>query len=154
MVNRKAIAFLLAWFIFVCNKINAQDSSIYVSGIKWTLQECIEYAKAHNTEINTFRLTQQSAHQDLLLSKSSRLPNLSGTASQNLSRGKNFNTITGSLQNNTNLTGNYSFSSSVTLYNGSYITNDIKQKELLIQTANLTILQGENDITLQVTQAF
>jgi outer membrane protein len=134
--------------------IHAQDSSVNVAGIKWTLQECIDYAKMHNVQINTFRLSQQSARQDLLLSKASRLPNLAGTASQYVSRGKNFNTLTGNLQDKTNINGNYSLGSSVTLYNGSYINNDIKQKDLLVQAGNLNILQGENDITLQVTQAF
>jgi outer membrane protein len=123
-------------------EICAQDTSVNSAGIKWTLQECIEYAKMHNVQINTFRLSQQSAQQDLLLSKASRLPNLSGSASQSLSRGKNINTLTGNLQDKTNLTGNYSLSSSVTLYNGFYINNDIKQKGLLVQALSCThILQ-------------
>src|SRR6202012_2636727 len=50
--------------------------------------------------------------------------------------------------------GNYSLSSSVTLYNGGAITNNIQQKNLSVQSANLSIIQQENDITLQITQAY
>src|SRR5450759_4333509 len=154
MAIRKVLILSAVLHLLAITEICAQDTSVNSAGIKWTLQECIEYAKMHNVQINTFRLSQQSAQQDLLLSKASRLPNLSGSASQSLSRGKNINTLTGNLQDKTNLTGNYSLSSSVTLYNGFYINNDIKQKGLLVQAGNLNILQGENDITLQVTQAF
>jgi outer membrane protein len=154
MAIRKVLILSAVLHLLAITEICAQDMSVNSAGIKWTLQECIEYAKMHNVQINTFRLSQQSAQQDLLLSKASRLPNLSGSASQSLSRGKNINTLTGNLQDKTNLTGNYSLSSSVTLYNGFYINNDIKQKGLLVQAGNLNILQGENDITLQVTQAF
>ena len=154
MAIRKVLILSAVLHLLAITEICAQDTFVNSAGIKWTLQECIEYAKMHNVQINTFRLSQQSAQQDLLLSKASRLPNLSGSASQSLSRGKNINTLTGNLQDKTNLTGNYSLSSSVTLYNGFYINNDIKQKGLLVQAGNLNILQGENDITLQVTQAF
>jgi outer membrane protein len=154
MAIRKVFTLSTVLYLLPVTGIHAQDTSVNSAGIKWTLQECIEYAKMHNVQINTFRLSEQSAQQDFLLSKASRLPNLAGSASQSVTRGKNFNTSTGNFKNQTNLTGNYSLNSSVILYNGFYINNDIKQKDLLVQSGKLNILQGENDITLQVTQAF
>lgn len=150
MANRKTYVLFVVICLAAVNAALAQDSSAN----KWTLQQCIEYAKQHNVQINTYRYSQQSAMQDLEASKAAKQPNLTGAASQLLGNGKNFNSLTGSLQNKTTVSGNYSLNSSVTLYNGSYINNDIKQKNLLVQSGALNILQGENDITLQVTQAF
>jgi outer membrane protein len=50
--------------------------------------------------------------------------------------------------------GSYGLNSAVTLYQGGYIRNNIREKQLLQQTAGLNILREENDITLNVTQAF
>ena len=40
------------------------------------------------------------------------------------------------------------------LYQGNYLNNDIKSKQLSLQASNLDIQSAENDITLQITQAF
>jgi len=153
MATKKTLIGFAFACVFTIAGLHAQQVSP-TAGIKWTLQECIEHAKQRNIEINTYRLSQQSAQQDLMASKASKLPNLTGTAGQTVSNGKNFNSNTGSIQNQTNVAGSYSVNSSITLYNGAYINNDIKQKGLLVQSASLNILQGENDITLQITQAF
>ncbi len=147
---------LIGWVlacVFAIDGLQAQDVAP-TGGVKFTLLQCIEQAKLRNISINTLRLSQQSAQQDLLASKASKLPNLTGTAGQSASNGKSVNSFTANVQNQTYLTGSYAVSSSVTLYNGLYLNNDIKQKGLLVQSANLNILQGENDITLQVTEAF
>ena len=50
--------------------------------------------------------------------------------------------------------GALGLNSSIVVYNGGYLRNDIKQKNLLVESANLSVLENANDITLQVTQAF
>jgi outer membrane protein len=151
------IILLLAGF----NKLKAQDSTLIGKNIKWDLVKCIDYAKKNNIQINSLRLSQQTSQQEYLLSKASRLPSLSGSASQNFEHSKNnFSKV----DNNGNViggggsgitySGSYSLNSSVTIYNGSYINNDIQQKNLSVQSANLNIIQQENDITLQITQAY
>ncbi|HYC27309.1 MAG TPA: TolC family protein [Chitinophagaceae bacterium] len=110
----------------------------------WTLQDCIEYAKANNISISSLRLSQQSAGQDLVLSKASRLPSLSANVSQSLaSTSKGFSPASG-----------YGISSDMVIYNGGFINNDIVQKQLSVQSAGLNVMQQQNDITLQITQAF
>ncbi|SRR6266536_1184791 len=147
--------------IFSVTKLSAQDSSASQTPDKWTLQACIDYAKQHNIQLNSLRLTQQSSEQDLLQSKAAKLPNLSGSLSQSVTGSKNSNNFAGnsnseagSFQSQANFAGNYSSNSSWVLYNGGYINNDIREKNLLVQSANLNILQTQNDITLQITQAF
>ncbi len=64
------------------------------------------------------------------------------------------NSGTENFRSQAGFTGNYSLNSSWVLYNGGYVNNDIREKNLLVESANLNILQTENDITLQITQAF
>jgi outer membrane protein len=50
--------------------------------------------------------------------------------------------------------GAYGLSSNITIYAGNSITNGILQANVNVQSANLTIIQQENDVTLQITSAY
>src|SRR6202012_2590327 len=143
-LKRKHINILIL-LLFGCTRLHAQDSTLVGKTIKWDLIKCIDNAKKNNVQINSLRLSMQTSQQEYLLAKAARLPNLSGTATQNFSH------TDGS---GSGASGNYGLSSSVTLYNGNYINNTILQKNLAVQAANLSIVQQENDITLQITQAY
>lgn len=132
----------------------AQDTMLNNLPPQWTLEACINYAKQNNLEIRTGRLDINSANEDLLQSKASRLPNLTGSATQNAVHNNNANPVVGGFQSQSNLSGNYGVSSNMILYNGGYITNDIKSKQLSVQLANLSVAETENNITLSITQAF
>ena len=132
----------------------AQDSTGGPRPARWDLQTCLAYAKKNNIQINSLRLTAETARQNYLLSRASRQPNLTGSVSQTYTHSKNANPVVGGFQTQSSLAGNYGVSSSVILYNGNFINNDIRQKNLEIESANLNILQTENDITLQITQAY
>ncbi len=141
------------------NNLRAQDSTLIGKTINWDLVKCIDYAKKNNIQINSLRLSQQISQQEYLLSRAARLPDLSGTASQNFEHSKGnqvYNSATNTFSQSSGFTasGSYSLNSNVTLYNGNYINNNIQQKNLSVQSANLNIIQQENDITLQITQAY
>ncbi|WP_443947238.1 TolC family protein [Pedobacter sp. AW1-32] len=110
----------------------------------WDLKTCIDYAKEKNISINTLRLTSKTAEQDLIASKSAVLPNLTGSISQALTNYKS----------GAETTSGYGINSDITLYNGSYLKNDIKSKNLSLQTANLSVEAAKNDVTLSITEAY
>lgn len=139
---------LLACLLAICAKpLQAQDTA------KWTLQQCLDYAARHNINMNTLRLTQRSTEQDLLLARAAKQPNLSANLTQNVQHGKVFS-ITGSESSQFTFSGSYGLSSAVTLFNGNYLNNDIRQKQLVLQAAAFNIETGMNDITLSVTTAY
>ncbi|QKJ29559.1 TolC family protein [Mucilaginibacter mali] len=146
--------YLLTALICTCSSaaVLAQDSTLIGVPLKWDIQKCIEYAKKNNIQINSLRLSQKISEQEFLLAKASRLPDLSASASQNF--GHSNSAGSGSGRSGFTASGNYGLSSSVTLYNGNYINNNIAQKNLAQQVANLSVMQQENDITLQITQAY
>jgi len=155
----KRILFVLSLFCYF--QAAAQDSTLVGKSVRWNLEQCIDYAKKNNIQINTLRLSQQTSQQEYLLAKAARLPSLSGSATQNFEHAKSRNSkvdangnVIGGGGSGFSAYGSYGLNSQVTLYNGNYINNTISQKNLAVQSSNLNIIQQENDITLQVTQAY
>src|SRR5690606_2183674 len=64
------------------------------------------------------------------------------------------NTTTNGYHSQTNLAGSYNINSSMTLYQGGFLRNNIQSQELNIQAANLDVEQALNDLTIQITQAY
>ena len=130
----------------------AQDTT--TAPLKWDLQTCLDYAKKNNITIKTLRWDVRTSEQDLLQAKAARLPNLSATLTQSVVNSNNANPVVGGFQTQAKASGNYGVSSSWTVYNGGYLNNDVKQKNILLESSNLSVQQAENDITLQITQAY
>ena len=145
---------LSTFLLYLPPPVLAQDTASRSMAVRWSLQDCLDYAIKNNITINTLRLNQRSAGQDLLLSRSAVQPDLTGTASENLSFQRKIDASGGYGSRGFVENGNYGLSSSVILYQGGYLRGSIRERQLLVQTAGLNILQEENDITLNVTQAF
>ncbi len=120
----------------------------------WSLQACLDYANKNNITLNSLRLNVQSAQQNYLLSKAQQQPNLTGSSSLSYTHSKSATANVGGVQTTSSFINTFGLSSSVTIYNGGYIRNDILQKNLDIESANLIVLQNANNITLQITQAY
>src|ERR1700685_4183132 len=95
MPIRYKYIFTLLLFFICFHQRRAQDSTLIGTTIKWDLVKCIDYAKKNNIQINTFRLSALTSRQQYLLAKAARLPNLTGSASQNFehSNSSSFTTV-------------------------------------------------------------
>jgi outer membrane protein len=139
---------------FIGSFLQAQDTSYITSTVQWDLPTAIAYAKQHNIQVNTIRLDERLSEQDLLLARAARYPNLSGSATHSLTHSGNTNPVVGGFQTQANIQGNYSLNSGWTIYRGGYVNYDVRSKDLQQQAANLNVTVTENDITLQITQAY
>src|SRR5580704_12194711 len=113
----------LILFLAGFQNLLAQDSTLMGASINWDLVKCIDYAKKNNIQINTLRLSQLTSQQQYLLAKAARLPDLSGSATQDFghanTNGRNGGIgINGGSGSGFTASGSYSLNSSVTLYNG------------------------------------
>ena len=147
------LVFLLAIPVALATPATAQDTTTRPPG-RWDLQTCLDYAKKNNITLNSLRLSKASAEQNYLLSKAQQQPTLNGNGSLTYTHSKNANPVIGGFQTQSSWANNFSATSSVTIWNGGFIRNDIRQKNLEIESANLNILTSVNDITLQITQAY
>src|ERR1700759_964010 len=98
----KKIPILFILSLFCCLKVKAQDSTLMGKTIRWNLEQCIDYARKNNIQINSLRLAQLTSQKEYLLAKAARLPNLSGSATQNFEHSKS---VSGRVDNNGNVIG-------------------------------------------------
>lgn len=152
---REKIAALFICFLCLFFQGSAQTDSVIASLPQtWTLEQCIAYAKQNNIQVNALRLTQKTEVQNLLLSKAAKYPSLSGNTTQSFTNSKNTDPVVGGFQTQSSVASNYSLNSGITIYNGGYLNNDIRQKSLMVEAAQLNTEAMENSIALQITQLY
>ena len=96
---------------------------------QWTLRQCMDYAIEHNISIKQQDNVRRQQELSLSTSRNSRLPDLSASASENYSFGR-AQTLDGTYSNrNTNSTS-FSIGTSVPLFTGFQIPNQIKLNQL------------------------
>lgn len=121
---------------------------------QWTLEECITYAKEKNISIKTAELTKNAAEVNYEQSKSSRLPNLTASASQNLSFGNSIDPITSDFVSQEVQSTSLGVNTALTLFQGKQISNQIKQNKLLVDQNSFFVVEAENNVVLSITEAY
>ena len=120
---------------------------------QWTLRQCMDYAIEHNISIKQQDNVRRQQELSLSTSRNSRLPDLSASASENYSFGR-AQTLDGTYSNrNTNSTS-FSIGTSVPLFTGFQIPNQIKLNQLNLEAATQDLEKAKNDIRMQVAQAY
>lgn len=129
---------------------------------QWTLQECIDYALAHNITLLKNRTAEQSSAIDVLEAKAGRLPSLSGSLSQAVTyrpfqaNGGNYvnGSIATSAADKTLQSGNYGINAQWVVWNGGKNKMNISNAEFSRQMARLETQTAENDIKEQIAQLY
>src|ERR1700744_4641726 len=132
---RYSVFFLSAWLgLGVPVWVYAQDTSLSALPDRWDLKTCLRYARDNNITIQSARLSVLTGQQQLLLSKAAKLPSLAGSTSQTYTHSKNANPVVGGFQTQSSFASTYSLSSGMTLYEGGYLNDVIRQNQLLLQS--------------------
>ncbi len=145
--------FLSICFVFLSERTIAQDTNITTSQ-KWSLDSCISYALRQNIQLKINELGIQNSEIALKQSKNDRLPNANGSISHNYNWGRSIDPFSNSFVSQRIQTNNLSLNSSVTLYNGSRLTNTIEQNELQVEADKLNYGQSENDLKLNIASNY
>jgi len=132
----------------------AQDASINTASKVWSLEDCITYAIENNITVKEAALNKSIAEIDYSKSKSSRLPNLFGTASQNFSSGNTIDPITSSYVTDQINSTNVGINSSMTLFQGNQLTNQIKQNKLVLEQRMFLEEVEKNNIELNILEVY
>ena len=120
---------------------------------QWSLRECCDYAVANNIRIK--QQENQCRQQEIQLStaKNSRLPDLSGSVGQNFSFGRGL-TADNTYSNTNTSSTSFSLGTSVPIFTGFQIPNQIKLNQLNLEAATADLEKAKNDIRMQVAQAY
>lgn len=120
----------------------------------WSLQDCIDYALEHNILVKDAILNKNSAEVDYSKAKSSRLPDLFGNASQSFSSGSTIDPITSDYVTDQIHSTNVGINSSVTLFQGNQISNQIKQNKILLDQSIFQEEVEKNNIVLNILETY
>ncbi len=120
----------------------------------WSLGDCITYAIKNNITIKDATLDKNITDVDYTAAKSSRLPDLFGSASQIFSKGNAIDPITSDFVNEQIFSTNASLNSSVTLFQGNQINNQIKQSELLRNQSAFLEEEAKNNIVISILENY
>ena len=119
----------------------------------WTLRQCCDYAVEHNISIRQQENACQQQSIQLQSSKAQRLPDLSASVGQNFSFGRGLTADNTYTNTNTSSTS-FSVGTSVPLFTGFQIPNQIKLSRLNLEAATADLEKAKNDICVQVAQAY
>ncbi|WKB81038.1 TolC family protein [Cellulophaga lytica] len=120
----------------------------------WSLQDCIAYALENNITVKDASLNKSLAEVNYSKFKSSRLPNLFGNASQSFSNGNTIDPITSNYVTDQIHSTNVGINTSVTLFQGNQITNEIKQNKLLLEQSIFEEEVEKNNIVLNILETY
>ena len=119
----------------------------------WTLPQCIDYAIEHNISVKQYENQVREREVQLSTARNQRLPDLNASAGQNFSFGRGLTAQNTYTNTNTSSTS-FSLGTSVPLFTGFRIPNNVALSRLNLQAATADLEKAKNDIRMQVAQAY
>ncbi len=120
----------------------------------WTLEECIRTALTNNIALNQSRISNEIYEYNLESARADRIPSLSISGSQSWNFGRSVDPLTNEFTTNTYDNTRLNLSSSLTLFNGMQTINTIRRSRNDIETGMLNLEEQENNLILNVSQAY
>jgi outer membrane protein len=121
---------------------------------KWTLEECIKYAIQNNISIKQTELDTKTAEIDKKGAVGNFLPSLNANASHSWNIGLNQDITTGLLRNQTTQFTSAGANVGIDIYKGLQNQNTLRKANLSIVAAKYQLLKMQEDIALNVANAF
>jgi outer membrane protein len=128
--------------------------SIQAQSKKWTLEESVKYAIQNNISIKQSELDSKTALIDKKGAIGNFLPSLNANASHSWNIGLNQDITTGLLQNQTTQFTSAGANVGVDIYKGLQNQNALRRANLSIVAAKYQLLKMQEDIALNVANAF
>ena len=119
----------------------------------WTLKQCISHAIEHNLSIKQKEAACSLSEVELNTARWSRLPNLSGNVGQSFNFGRALQSDN-TYGNRNTLNTNFSLGTSIPLFTGMQIPNNIALSKLNLKAATEDLAKAKEDVSLQVASYF
>jgi len=131
-------------------------SSVAISSAQetWSLEKCITYALDNSNDIKSAQLNIENAKLNTQLAKLSRLPSLNANTSLGWNFGRQVDPSTNDFISQQLSFNSIGLGSSVTLFNGGSISNNIKKSKIDEQAADLDNKTLINNLQLSIVQSY
>ena len=131
---------LILFLILVPFVMNAQDTL----SLKFTLEECLEYAFSNSYERQSMELSNKSQQLSYKQSKEQRLPSVNASLGESFS-----NNASGA-----NFSGNIGINAGMPIYQGGQINATIEQEKLSCEQSEIELQRYDDDLSIQILQSF
>ncbi|KRD08069.1 transporter [Flavobacterium sp. Root901] len=121
---------------------------------QWTLEECVRYALDNNITIKLSELDVKTANIDKRGALGSYLPTVNGNASHSWNIGLNVNPVTNIATTQTTQYSSLGVNANVDIYKGLQNQNAYRRATLSIIASKYQLLKMQEDISLNVANAF
>lgn len=128
--------------------------SVQAQTKQWTLEECVRYALDNNITIKLSELDVKNINIDKKDAFGNFLPAVSGSASHSWNIGRNVNPVTNLASTQTTQYTSLGVSSRVDIYKGLQNQNAYRRAKLSIIASQYQLLKMQEDISLNVANAF
>ena len=132
----------------------AQEIDTNSASKVWSLEDCISYAIENNITVKDASLNKSRSEVDYSRAKSARLPDLFGSASQGFSSGTTIDPITSDYVSDQIHNTNLGINSSMTLFKGNQLNNQIQQSKLLLEQSTLLEEEAKNSIVISILETY
>ena len=132
---------LILFLILVPLVMNAQDDTL---SLKFTLEECLEYAFSNSYERQSMELSNKSQQLSYKQSKEQRLPSVNASLGESFS-----NNASGA-----NFSGNIGINAGMPIYQGGQINATIQQEKLSCEQSEIELQRYDDDLSIQILQSF
>lgn len=120
----------------------------------WSLQRCIDYAIKNNVQVKKGEVATEYQQNVLKQSKYARLPNLTGQMSQNFNSGTTLVFPENTYQNINSSQTNFSLTTSVPIFQGFAISNNISMNALNLKASMEDLEKSKSDITMNIASTY
>lgn len=120
----------------------------------WSLRQCIDYAIEHNVSVLQTQNTAEQQKVDVNTAKWARLPNLSGSASQNYSWGRAASPVDNSYINTNSGSSNFGLSTNVPLFTGMQLPNQYALSKLNLKANMEDLKKAKEDLSVNVASSY
>ena len=121
---------------------------------KWSLERCIDHALENNIQVKQTMLSMESAQRNKSQAFADMFPSLNANTGYNLNFGRTIDPGTNSFVTESVNSQNVWLGSSVTLFNGLRMLNNLRQSQLNVLAAEYDLKDISNNISMSVATAF
>lgn len=132
-------------FVFLLGLIGSIFNGVAQNPTIFSLADCIRYAEQHSLTLQTAEISKEMSEISLRQSKLNLTPTISASASQGLNH---------SIGDGLSLNGNYGINMGISLFNGLYNYNAIKQSQLSVQQSELQRERTFNQLKISIIQSY
>jgi len=121
---------------------------------EWSIEQCINYGVQNSLSIKNQALNTEISKANHLQSKLALLPDINAAATHSYNYGKVVDPFTNQFSMDRIQTNNFYLASSMVLFNGLKLLNNIKEQMSNAKAAELLLKKTENDVMLNIATLY